>query len=45
MACDLGPPALAKDLRAGEAIMREAIDAEEVAHLAIEVGDVGLRAG
>ena len=41
-ALDVGLPALAQDFRAGEAVMRAQFDPEEFAHLAIEVGDVGL---
>jgi hypothetical protein len=37
-------PALAQDLGTTPAIVRAQFDAEEVSHLAIEVGDVGLRA-
>ena len=42
-ALDVRLPALAQDLGAGEAVMRAQFDTEEFAHLAIEVGDVGLR--
>ena len=37
-------PALAQDLGAAPAVVRVQLDAEEVAHLAVEVGDVGLGA-
>ena len=43
-ALDVGLPALAQDLGAAPAVVRAQLDAEEVAHLAVEVGDVGLRA-
>ena len=36
-------PALAQDFGAGPSVVRAQFDAEEVAHLAVEVGDVGLR--
>jgi len=39
---DMGLPALAQDLGATPAVVWMEFDAEEVAHLAIEVGDVGL---
>ena len=41
---DIGLPALAQHLGAGPAVVRLEFDAEQVAHLAVEVGDVGLRA-
>ena len=43
-ALDVGLPALAQDLGTAVAVMRAQLDAEKFAHLAIEVGDVGLRA-
>ena len=42
-AVDMRLPALAQDLGAAPAVVRTQLDAEEVAHLAVEVGDVGLR--
>jgi hypothetical protein len=42
-AVDVRLPALAQDLGAAPAVVRAQFDAEEFAHLAIEVGDVGLR--
>ena len=42
-ALDVRLPALAQDLGTAVAVMRAQFDAEEFAHLAIEVGDVGLR--
>ena len=42
-ALDMRLPALAQDLGAAVAVMRAQFDAEEFAHLAVEVGDVGLR--
>ena len=42
---DVGLPALAQDLGAGPAVVRGELDAEQVAHLAVEVGEAGLRAG
>ena len=42
-ALDVCLPALAQDLGTAVAVMRAQFDAEEFAHLAIEVGDVGLR--
>ncbi len=44
-AIDVGLPALAQDLGAGPAVVRLKFDAEEVAELAVEVAEVGLRAG
>jgi hypothetical protein len=43
-ALDVRLPSLAQDLGAGEAVVRAQFDTEEFAHLAIEIGDVGLRA-
>ena len=43
-AVDVCLPALAQDFGAAPAIVRVQFHAEDVAHLAIEVGDVGLRA-
>ena len=42
---DVGLPAVAQDLGAAPAVVRVELDAEEVAHLAVEVGEAGLRAG
>ena len=42
-AVDMRLPALAQDLGAAPAVVGAQLDAEEVAHLAVEVGDVGLR--
>ena len=39
----MGLPALAQHLGAGPAVVRGELDAEQVAHLAIEVGEAGLR--
>ena len=39
---DVGLPALAQHLGAGPAVVRAQLDAEQVAHLAIEVGEAGL---
>ena len=39
---DMGLPALAQHLGAGPAVVRGQLDAEQVAHLAIEVGEAGL---
>ena len=39
---DVGLPALAQHLGAGPAVVRAELDAEQVAHLAIEVGEIGL---
>jgi hypothetical protein len=39
---DVGLPALAQHLGAGPAVVGAEFDAEQVAHLAIEVGEVGL---
>ena len=43
-AVDMRLPALAQDLGAAPAVVRMQLDAEELAHLPIEVGDVGLGA-
>jgi hypothetical protein len=42
---DVRLPAVAQDLRAAPAVVRMELDAEEVAHLAVEVGEAGLRTG
>src|SRR6202035_2144428 len=41
---DVGLPAIAQHLGSGPAIVRSQLDAEQIAHLAIEVGEAGLRA-
>ena len=41
---DMALPALAQHLGAGPAVVRVQLDAEQVAHLAVEVGEAGLRA-
>ena len=39
---DMGLPAIAQDLGAGPAVVRGELDAEQIAHLAVEVGETGL---
>ena len=39
----MGLPAVAQDLGAGPAVVRGQLDAEQIAHLAVEVGKAGLR--
>jgi hypothetical protein len=40
---DVGLPAVAQDLGAGPSVVRGQLDAEQIAHLAIEVGEICLR--
>jgi hypothetical protein len=39
---DMGLPAVAQNLGAGPSVVRGQLDAEQIAHLAIEVGEAGL---
>ena len=40
----MGLPAITQHLGSGPAVVRSQLDAEQIAHLAIEVGEAGLRA-